>query len=146
MQLCTTHTLKSRKKQMESCMCEPKKGKTASSRPKMLSEKKSKKPHVGRSLSGLVTVDALYTSYCQRPINIVRFSPLGKLLKLQSKYLRGRCIEMVGHLQSCYSFGATNSTFFPCPVSIKCRQTQAQVQLVKRMHVLGAHVACGSCS
>ena len=25
-------------------------------------------------------------------------------------------------------------------------QTQAQVQLVKRMHVLGAHVACGSCS
>ena len=28
---------------------------------------------------------------------------------------------MVGHLQSCYSFGATNSTFFPCPVSIKCR-------------------------
>ena len=46
---------------------------------------------------------------------------MGKLLKLQSKYLRCIEIEMVGHLQSCYSFGAINSTFFPCPVSIKCR-------------------------
>lgn len=110
---------------MESCMCEPKKSQNSLISAKEAVWKKVKEASCWPK--------PLRSCHCWRPVYLLlseahqHFSifidsrPLGKLLKLQSKYLRGRCIEMVGHLQSCYSFGATNSTFFPCPVSIKCR-------------------------
>ena len=104
-----------------------------------MSQKKAKQPHLGqrcclkKSQRSLMLAEASQVLSLLTPcippavrgpstfFDFHRLKTFGETSEIAIKVLEGRCIEMVGHLQSCYSFGATNSTFFPCPVSIKCR-------------------------
>ena len=104
-----------------------------------MSQKKAKQPHLGqrcclkKSQRSLMLAEASQVLSLLTPcippavrgpstfFDFHRLETFGETSEIAIKVLEGKCIEMVGHLQSCYSFGATNSTFFPCPVSIKCR-------------------------